>query len=345
MPGEGGSTGTVGRWATRRVSARTRATYAELRRAGRPAPGLARRRRGFRRGRPAGGRWRTLADSDAFTAAARDRRAYLLTVAKAAPATVHVSLAALAALGECLGRGAPDVARVDRPARAPRALGEDEVRRLLRAARRTRRDPGPGAARAVLSGTGLRPAEAAALDVDDVPTTERTGAVHVRAGKGERPRTVPLPTDDRRLLRRWLTERARHPAARRGRLSARQLQRIIAPARRRRPAGGRQRVHPVAHRGDPMAARRRRRRRGRRSTWSRFPRRHSDVQPGGELLGRCGRCGRRRRRVGDRRVCRGQAHPRSASSSAPAEASPLTASWALRSAWVGCAGSRCARIS
>jgi integrase len=137
-------------------------------------------------------------------------------VAKAAPATVHVSLAALAALGECLGRGAPDVARVDRPARAPRALGEDEVRRLLRAARRTRRDPGPGAARAVLSGTGLRPAEAAALDVDDVPTTERTGAVHVRAGKGERPRTVPLPTDARRLLRRWLTERARHPAARRG---------------------------------------------------------------------------------------------------------------------------------
>jgi hypothetical protein len=68
-------------------------------------------------------------------------------------------------------------------------------------------------------------------------------------------------------------------------------------------------------------------------------------QPGGELLGRCGRCGCRRRRVGGRRVCRGQAHPRSASSSAPAEASPLTASWALRSAWVGCAGSRCARVS
>jgi hypothetical protein len=34
---------------------------------------------------------------------------------------VHVSLAAQVALGECLGRGAPDVARVDQPA-APPAL-------------------------------------------------------------------------------------------------------------------------------------------------------------------------------------------------------------------------------
>ena len=70
---------------------------------------------------------------------------------------------------------------MDQPARAPRALGEDEVRRLLRAARRTgsTRDR---ALLALLSGTGLRLAEAAALDVDDVPTTERTGAVHVRAG-------------------------------------------------------------------------------------------------------------------------------------------------------------------
>jgi hypothetical protein len=106
-----------------------------------------------------------------------------------------------------------------------------------RAARRT----GSTRDRALLTlpyGTGLRLAEATALDVDDVPTTERTGAVHVRAGQGERPRTVPLPADARSLLRRWLTERANHPAAqrgepalwlgRRGRLSARQLQRIVA---------------------------------------------------------------------------------------------------------------------
>jgi len=106
-----------------------------------------------------------------------------------------------------------------------------------RAARRT----GSTRDRALLTlpyGTGLRLAEATALDVDDVPTTERTGAVHVRAGQGERPRTVPLPADARSLLRRWLTERANHPAAQRGepalwlgrrdRLSARQLQCIVA---------------------------------------------------------------------------------------------------------------------
>src|SRR5450759_3345490 len=202
MPGEGGSTGTVGRWATRRVSARTRATYAE--RAGRLL--------GWLDDDAASVEGDPLADSDAFTPAARDRWAYLLTVAKAAPATVHVSLAALVALGECLGLGPPDVARVDQPAGLVLAQGAGSARRPS-----DRLDPGPGRAPlALLSATGLRLAEAAALDVDDVPTAERTGAVHVRAGKRERPRTVPLPTDARRLLRRWLTERARHPAARRG---------------------------------------------------------------------------------------------------------------------------------
>ena len=81
-----------------------------------------------------------------------------------------------------------------RPAGASRALGEDEVRQLLRAARRTGSTRGR-ALLALLSGTGLRLAEAAALDVDDVPTPERTGM-------GERPRTVPLPADARGLPRR-----------------------------------------------------------------------------------------------------------------------------------------------
>ena len=51
---------------------------------------------------------------------------------------------------------------MDQPARAPRALGEDEARRLLRAARRTGSTRGR-ALLALLSGTGLRLAEAAAL--------------------------------------------------------------------------------------------------------------------------------------------------------------------------------------
>jgi len=108
------------------------------------------------------------------------------------------------------GRG-----RVDQPARAPRALGEDEARRLLRAARRTGSTLGRALLALCCPGPGCgwpRPPRI----VDDVPTTERTGTVHVRAGKRERPRTVPLPADARSLLRCWLTERARHPAALRG---------------------------------------------------------------------------------------------------------------------------------
>jgi site-specific recombinase XerD len=72
------------------------------------------------------------------------------------------------------------------------------VRRLLRTARHA------GSVRdrallALLCGTGLRLAEAAALDVADVPTTESTGAAHVRAGKGSgrgpcRCRSTPAPS-------------------------------------------------------------------------------------------------------------------------------------------------------
>jgi len=193
--------------ATRRVSARTRATYAE--RAGRFL--------GWLDDDAASVEGDPLADSDAF-----DRR-------RPGPARLPAHRGQGGA-GDCArlpgraggaggvpgaraagrGSGRPAGARSPRPGRGrgPPAAARRPSDRL---------DPGPGRAPlALLSATGLRLAEAAALDVDDVPTAERTGAVHVRAGKRERPRTVPLPTDARRLLRRWLTERARHPAARRG---------------------------------------------------------------------------------------------------------------------------------
>jgi integrase len=204
-----------------------------------------------------------LTGSDALTAAARD-----WAVLPAAPAT----LAALVALAECLGLGEPDVARVDQPALPVPWARTRSAGCCAPPAGPARPGTGPGAARAaVRDRTGLRLAEAAALDVDDVPTTERTGTVHVRAGKRERPRTVPLPADARSRLRCWLDERTQHPAALRsepalwlgrrgqGRLSARPLQRIVAELG---AAGGLQRAHPAAHRDDPLAARRRRRGRG-----------------------------------------------------------------------------------
>ena len=150
---------------------------------------------------------------------------------------MNVSLAALVALAECLGaRGAgrgsgrPAGALSRRPGRrrGPPAAARRPPDRL---------DPGPGAARAVLSGPGLRLAEAAAhrrrrahhrAHRPRARARRQAGAAAHRPAAGRRPQPA----------RCWLTERARHPAARRGepalwlgrrgRLSARQLQRIVA---------------------------------------------------------------------------------------------------------------------
>ena len=67
--------------------------------------------------------------------------------------------------------------------------------------------------RAVLSllySTGLRRAEASALDLNDVDLTE--GLVHVRRGKGGKPRLVPLGESAAEDLRRYLTRGRPHLA-------------------------------------------------------------------------------------------------------------------------------------
>lgn len=183
-----------------------------------------------------------LSDGQSFSYAGRDWRRHLLTVDKAPPSTVNVSLAALAALGESRGLGRFEVDRVEQVRRAPAALSDQHARLLLRVAQRTA--PREHALVALLHATGLRISEAAALDVDDVPTTARTGQVIVRAGKGEQPRTVPLVGKALTAVRAWLSpgpgpagRRADilganddEPAlwvGRRGRLSVRQLQRTV----------------------------------------------------------------------------------------------------------------------
>lgn len=126
--------------------------------------------------------------------AVRDYKRHVLTVEHLSPASVNLALAAID--NACTYMGIPP-ARVTRealPKRAPRALTEDEIRRVLRAAEpgvevHTLRDYG---LIYLLLNTGLRLGEAHALDVDDVQVTARTGRVVVRAGKGDRPRSVPL---------------------------------------------------------------------------------------------------------------------------------------------------------
>lgn len=172
--------------------------------------------------------------------AVRDYRSWLLTVAKATPATVATTLTALQAFYDHLGVvGRLDV---DRPApakRAPKALDAASKRRLLRAGEAcgSVRDR---AVLLVLYATGIRVGELAALDVDDVPLTARTGVVIVRAGKGSDGgvyREVPLAADARGAVKAWLDDRAHWPGCgsmaalfpnrRGGRLTTRALRGII----------------------------------------------------------------------------------------------------------------------
>src|SRR3954469_6057581 len=58
--------------------------------------------------------------------------------------------------------------------------------------------------------TGVRIGELAALVVDDVRLTQRTGELIIRHGKGNRRRIVPLNRPARAALREWLVDRAGH---------------------------------------------------------------------------------------------------------------------------------------
>lgn len=141
----------------------------------------------------------------------RDYRRWLLTDGGShprAPKGVDLALTSLANLYEWIGLGRPKVAMVaGRSRSAPKALTETDVRAALRAGeRRGARD---FAIAAVFLATGLRAGELRALDLDDVWVTDRKGEVQVRAGKGDKPRKVPLNQQGREAVRGWLRERSK----------------------------------------------------------------------------------------------------------------------------------------
>ena len=90
--------------------------------------------------------------------------------------------------------------------RLPRAvLSEEGVERLLQApSAATPIGLRDRAALSLLYSTGLRRSEVASLDLNDVDLTE--GTVHVRRGKGGKPRLVPLGESAGEDLRRYLTK-------------------------------------------------------------------------------------------------------------------------------------------
>jgi integrase/recombinase XerC len=146
-----------------------------------------------------------MVDSDARDWAVRDYKRHLKAVEGWKPASVNLALAALDSFYTQLGLGRPIVRREDLPKSSPRAITEDQQRRLLRMAERaSARDR---AIVVLLLYTGLRLAELVALDLSDVKLSARKGIVVVRSGKGDAYREVPLNALVRQVLEEWLLER------------------------------------------------------------------------------------------------------------------------------------------
>jgi site-specific recombinase XerD len=146
-----------------------------------------------------------LVDGAARDWAVRDYKRHLKAVQRWKPASVNLALAALDSLYTQLGLGRPIVRREELSKAAPRAITEEEQRRLLRIAECARaRDR---AIVVLLLYTGLRLAELAALDTSDVKLSARKGVVIVRSGKGDAYREVPLNALVRQVLDEWLAER------------------------------------------------------------------------------------------------------------------------------------------
>jgi integrase/recombinase XerC len=128
------------------------------------------------------------------------------------PRSVNLALAALDNFYRFMGLGSPSVRREELPNEAPRALDLDSQRRLLRAIER-RRGTRDRALLLLALFAGLRLAELAALDVDDVAVSARKGKVIVRRGKGDAWREVPLNSEARAAVGNWLGERAGWPGS------------------------------------------------------------------------------------------------------------------------------------
>jgi len=155
-----------------------------------------------------------LTDPSVRDSSVRDYKRWLKRSRKLAPASVNQALASIDALYRSRHVAAPVVQREQLPGVAPRALSQEEQRRLMRAIERC----GVSRDRAIaimLLHTGLRLSELASLEVDDVKVSPRKGSVLVRSGKGDRQRSVPLNSTCREALSDWLIDR-HHVIDRRG---------------------------------------------------------------------------------------------------------------------------------
>jgi site-specific recombinase XerD len=152
-----------------------------------------------------------LTEPAARDAAARDYRAYLLTVAKRKASTVNAHLTAIDDFFRRLGLGPAAAKRQQLSQTAPRALSDRDRIRYLRAVERA-----PARDRALAYTefyAGTRGGETVALDLGDLRVSARKGHLIVRYGKGGKYREVPLHPKLRTALDDWRAERASWPTA------------------------------------------------------------------------------------------------------------------------------------
>ncbi|MGH9107189.1 MAG: tyrosine-type recombinase/integrase [Acidimicrobiales bacterium] len=139
--------------------------------------------------------------------AVRDYKRHVKKARRWAPTSVNQALAAIDNFYRSLGLGRPEVGREELAQVAPRSLAETDQRRFLRAVAScpSARDR---AIATLFFYAGLRLAELAALDVDDLSVSARRGRVQVRSGKGDAYREVPLNSACRKALDEWGKARA-----------------------------------------------------------------------------------------------------------------------------------------
>lgn len=132
----------------------------------------------------------------------RDYKTFLLQSGRSS-ATVNAVLSALDNFYLYLGIGGAKVRRQDLPQQAPRALGPEEQRRLLKVVAHSRSARDRTLVMIMLH-CGLRISELAALDVGDVFVTARRGELVVRCGKGGRQRRIPMNADLREAMMAYM---------------------------------------------------------------------------------------------------------------------------------------------
>jgi site-specific recombinase XerD len=146
-----------------------------------------------------------LVEPDVRDYAVRDWRRELIE-ARQAPPTIALKMAAVADLYRWMGMERPDVPTSQPEESEAKALDEDEIRAVLRAAHR--RGPRDAAVVSVLFYTACRVGELCKINLDDFWISPRGGEARL-IGKGDRQRTVDLNAPCRAALDAWLRERDR----------------------------------------------------------------------------------------------------------------------------------------